>query len=150
MYYLMDEKDFKILELLREHGEYTTRQISKNTNLPPTTVHNRIKKLREVGIIKKFTIELDHAKINRGFMAYVMISVNLPLLKAKGKTQHDLARELKKLPFVERVDIVSGDTDIVSVVRVKDVDEFDRFLLNNLHKVEGIDRTQSLIVIHSN
>ena len=148
MEYKMDEKDRQILEILKEHGDYTTRQISKKTLLPVTTVHNRIKKLNEQKIIKKFTVELDNSKIGKGFLVYVLISANLQFLKQKKTTQYDLAEELRKFSFVERADIVSGGTDIVAVIRVTDVSEFDKVLLRRIQLIEGIDKTQSLIVIH--
>lgn len=144
----IDEKDWMILGILKEHSDYTTRQISKKTLLPITTVHHRIKRLKQEGIIKKFSIELDHVKTENNFVAYVLMSVNLELLKQKKKTQYDLAKEIGRFHFVERVDIVSGGTDIVTVVRVKDVREFDNILLSKLQLVEGIEKTQSLIVIH--
>ncbi|MGV8150504.1 MAG: Lrp/AsnC family transcriptional regulator [Candidatus Woesearchaeota archaeon] len=145
----IDKKDEKIIEILKDHAEFTTRQISKKTLLPVTTVHNRIRKLRKDGIIRKYTVKLDNEKLGKNFVSYVLISVNLPILKQKHKTQLDLANELKKFYFVERADIVTGGTDIVAIVRVKDVKEFDDCLLNKLQLIEGIDRTQTLIVIHS-
>ncbi len=146
----LDEKDRKILEILQDHAEYTTRQIAKKTLLPATTIHNRIRKLREEGIIQKFTVKLDRQKVGKGFAAYVLISANLTLLKQKKKTQHDLARELRHFPFVERVDIVSGGTDMVAIIAVKDVAEFDKVLLEKIQLLEGIEKTQSMIVIHGN
>lgn len=149
MTYEMDEKDLKIIEILKDHSEYTTRQIAKKTLLPPTTIHNRIKKLKAEGIIKKFTIEPDYSKINKGFLVYVLISANLGVLKEKKKTQYDIVKELRKMYFIERADVVSGGTDIVAIVRVKDVAEFDKVLLGKIQLLDGIEKTQSLIVIHS-
>ncbi|MEK6969225.1 MAG: Lrp/AsnC family transcriptional regulator [Nanoarchaeota archaeon] len=146
--YEIDEKDQKIIELLQEHGDYTTRQIAKHTLLPITTIHNRIKKLKQEGVIKKFTVELDYAQINKGLLVYILISVDLQLLKQKKKTQYDVAKDLRSFYFVEKADIVSGGTDLVVTVRVKDVEELDKVLLKKLQLVEGIEKTQSLIVIH--
>ena len=144
----LDEKDQKILEVLQEHAEYTTRQIAKKTLLPATTIHHRIQKLRKEGIIRKYTVRLDWGKVGKGFVAYVLIFADLSLLKQKKKTQHDLAEELRRFSFIERVDIVSGGTDLVAIIRVKDVEEFDKVLLGKLQLVEGIEKTQSMIVIH--
>lgn len=148
MTYKMNEKDRKIIEVLKEHSDYTTREIAKKTLLAPTTVHNRVRKLKGEGVIKKFTIEIDNEKVGKNFVAYILISANLTLLKQKGKTQYDLAREMRKFYFIERVDIVSGPVDLVAVGRVKDVEEFDKVLLGRLQLLEGIDKTQSLIVLH--
>ncbi len=144
----LDEKDLKILEILQEHAEYTTRQIAKKTLLPATTIHHRIQKLKAEGIIRKYTVKLDWSKLGKSFIAYVLISVSLPLLKQKKKTQYDVAREIKRFSFVERADIVSGGADLVCILRVKDVEEFDKVLLGKLQLVEGVEKTQSLIVIH--
>ena len=148
MTYTIDEKDLKILEVLQDHAEYTTRQIAKKTLLPVTTIHHRIRKLRQEGIIRKYTVRLDWDKVGKGFVAYVLISANLLLLRQKKKTQYDLAKELRGFEFVERADIVSGGTDIVAIVRVKNVEEFDKVLLGKLQLIEGIEKTQSMIVIH--
>ncbi len=144
----IDEKDRKILEVLQEHADYPTRQIAKKTGLPITTVHNRIQKLKKEKIIKRFTVDLDYHRLDAGFRAYVLVSVNLSLLKQKNKSQYNVAKEIRNFPFVERVDIVSGGTDLVTMIRVKDVTEFDQVLLTKLQRIEGIDKTQSLIVIH--
>ncbi len=144
----MDEKDRKIIEVLKEHGDFTTRQISKKTLLPPTTIHNRIKSLKKEGVIRKYTIEVDNKKMDKGLLVYILISANLAALKAKQKSQYDIAKEMKRLPFVERVDIVSGGTDLVAMVRAKDVEEYDKILLEKIQLIEGIDNTQSLIVLH--
>jgi len=148
MTYKLDEKDKKIIEILEEHADFTTRQIAKQTLLPTTTIHNRIKKLKKLGIIKKFTIVLDDHQVDRGYIAHILIKTDLRLLKQKKKTQHDVASDLKKLYFVYKVDIVSGGTDIIVLVKVRDVKEFDKILLGKLQLVEGIENTTTLTVIH--
>ncbi len=148
MGYIMDKKDWQIIEILKNHSDFTTRQIAKKTLLPATTIHNRIRKLKSEGIIKKFTIELDHDKVQNNFVSYVLITANLPLLKQKRKSQYDLIKEIRKFEFVEKADIVSGGTDIIAIIRVKDVKEYDKALLGKIQNIEGIDKTQSLIVIH--
>ncbi len=145
---VLDEKDRRILGVLREHAEYTTRQMAKKTLLPITTVHHRIQKLKLQGVIRKYTVEVDGQRVGEGFAAYVLVSVNLPLLRLKKKTQYDVVRDLKKFSFVKRADIVSGGTDVVVFLRVRDVEEFDSVLLGKIQLVEGIEKTQSLIVIH--
>ncbi len=144
----LDSKDKKILDILKYNADYSTRQIAKKTLLPITTVHNRIQKLKREGVIKRFTVELDYSKLGQNFVAYILVSASLPLLKQKKKTQYNLAKEIRKFEFVERVDIVGGGTDIIARVRVSGVEEFDKILLGKLQLIEGIDKTQSLIVIH--
>ena len=77
MEHKLDKKDLQILEILKNNYEYTTREIARKTLLPVTTIHNRIKKMRKTGVIKKYTIEPDYKKINKGFLVYVLITANL-------------------------------------------------------------------------
>ncbi|MFH1770636.1 MAG: Lrp/AsnC family transcriptional regulator [archaeon] len=148
MIYKIDGKDKEIIGILEKHGDYTTRQIARKTLIPPTTINNRIRKLKKEGIIKNFTVNLDYKKIDRGFLVYILVSADILTLKEKKKSQYDIAKQLMKFDFVEKADIVSGGTDIVAIVRVKDVDEFDNALLEHIQNIEGVRNTQSLIVIH--
>ncbi len=149
MIYKIDNIDQKIIEILKNYGEFTTRKIAKKLLMPTTTVYNRMKRLKKEQIIRNFTINLDYKKLGKNFVAYVLISVNLPLLKQKKKSQYDLMNEMKKFPFVEHVDIVSGTVDMIGIVRVADVEEFDWAITQKIQLLEGVNRTQSLIVIHS-
>ena len=145
---ILDDKDKKILEILKEHSDYTTRQIAKKILLPITTIYNRIKKLKKDGIIKKFTIDLDNKKIGKSFAVIILVSVDYKSLRDLKKDQHYLAKQISRLLEVESVNIVTGGTDLVVKIRVKDVEEYDNFLLNKFQNISGIDKTQSLVVIH--
>lgn len=144
----MDEKDKKIIGILKDNSRLSTREISKKTGIPITTVHKRIRKLKEKKIIKKFTVELDNKQIGKNISAYVLVSADLKLLKQKNKTQYDVLKELKRIDCVEKADIVVGISDIAAFVRAKDVEELDKILLGKIQNIEGVSNTQTLIVIH--
>jgi len=144
----MDDKDKNILQILREDSSLTTREIAKKTLIPITTVHKRIKKLKEKGIIKGYTIELDNEKVGKNFCAYIIVTSAIEKLRELSMNQYDLIKKIKNLEEVESADIVVGNGDIVVKARVKDVKEYDNFLLNKLHKIKGITNTNTLTVIH--
>ena len=143
-----DEKDYAILDELKAHGEWTVRKIAKKTGLAPTTVHARIRKLRQAGVIKRFTIDIDHKKLGMGIGAIILVSADLRQLKQRQKTQYDLANEIKKLHGIQRVDIVTGISDLVARARVRDMEELDRLLLQKLQLLEGVSKTQTMIIMH--
>ncbi len=143
-----DDKDLAILEILEKHSDYTVRQIAKRTLLAPTTVHARIKKLKKSGVIKRFTVDIDEAKLGRKLGAYIMISADIKILKEKHRTQYDLFEEIKRLPGVRKVHIVTGGTDLIAHVRVKDIEQFDRLLMEKLQMLEGVSKTQTMIIMH--
>jgi len=143
----LDEKDLQVLEELKQNAKRTTSQISKRINLPITTVHNRIKKLEKLGIIKRYTVELDYKKLGKPVAAYVMITVVYMLPSGIKVMQEDIAKEIKGFAEVESVELLTGGTDILAKVRVKDIEELNEFIIRKLRKIEGVDKAQTSVVL---
>lgn len=143
----LDEKDLHVLEELRQNAKRTTSQISKRINIPITTVHNRIKKLEKLGIIKHYTVEVDHAKLGKPISAYIMVSVVYMLPSGIKLSQEDVAKHIKGIAGVESVEIMTGETDLLVKIRIKDIEELNDFVIRKLRKVEGVDKTRTMIVL---
>lgn len=111
-------------------------------------MHHRIKKLEKAGIIKGYTVSLDNKKLGKGLAAYVLVFVDYKLLKQIKLSQHDIARKLKKHELVEETDMVTGLADIILKIRVKDIDEMDEFVTKYLRNIDGIEKTQTMVVLH--
>ena len=77
----LDKKDLKILDVLYANSDWPVRKVAKFTQLPITTVHNRIIKLKKTGVIQKYTIVPDYKKLDKSFVAYILISADLKYLK---------------------------------------------------------------------
>lgn len=138
----------EILRILKQNSSLPTREIAKLARIPITTVHNRIKKLKDEGVITKFTIEVDNKKLGKGMSAYILVSADLKTLKEKKKTQYDILNQLYRIPNVEKADIVTGGTDIVLFIRFGSIEELDKVLLGKIQTIDGIINTRTLTVIH--
>ncbi len=145
----LDEKDMKVLNLLRENAKLTTQQISKKTLIPVTTVYNRIKKMEKMGVIQKYTVDIDQKKIGKNIKAIILITVSYLLPNGRKISQTELAKKISKHPYAENVDIVTGGTDIVLTVNVDSVEKLNDFIINELREIDGIDKTQTMIVLSS-
>lgn len=145
----LDEKDYKVIDILKENSNLTTHKISKKLNIPITTIHNRIKKLEKLGIIKNYTVNIDYKKLNLGITSYILVSVMYTLPSGEKVKQEHVAQQIKKLKGVEEVNIVTGGTDIIIKIRVKDVDELNDFVIKKLRAIKGVDKTQTMIVLSS-
>ena len=146
IYMKLDEKDLKVLNILKKNAELTSSQISKKTGIPITTVHNRIKKLKQSGIIKNYTVNIDFEKIGKQLTAYILITVNQSML-GKKISQHDIGKKLKLFGEVESADIVAGGTDMIIKVRSESMPKLNEFITEKLRNIEGIDKTQTLMVL---
>jgi len=144
----IDEKDLRILDELKENSKRTTSRIGKKTGLPITTVHNRIKRMERQGIIKKYTIELDYPKLGKTITAYIMIHVIYMLPNGLKISQEDVAKDIKAMSGVERVEILAGGMDILVKLHVNDVEELNEFVIKKLRKIDGVDKTQTLVVLN--
>ena len=104
-------------------------------------------RLKKTGIIKGFTVVLDNKKIGKSISAYVFLMVNYKLLKQKNTTQQKLAEELSKQNYVENVSLITGTTDIILKLNVPDIEQLDEFVTKFLRNVDGIERTQTMIIL---
>ena len=145
---MVDDKDLKILELLKSNARLTTKQISKKTLLPITTVHNRIKKLENLGVIKNYSVVIDHRKIGKTISAYILMNINYIYLKEKNLTQHQLAQQLSSHPFVDKISMVTGETDMILKVIVNDVSQLDEFVTKYLRNIDGVQRTKTMLILN--
>jgi DNA-binding Lrp family transcriptional regulator len=144
---LIDEKDKKILGILQENSNLSTYKISKKTLIPVTTVNNRIKKLKKIGVIKKFTIEIDKNKLGFKLAAYILINISLRELKEAKMTTKDIVRIIKKNPNIESVDNVTGDVDIILKIRAVDINEVNDYVVNTLGELKGVEKTKTALIL---
>ena len=144
---MVDNKDMLILNALKEDAKASIAKIAKKTGLPGTTVHNHIKRMRKKGIIKAYTIKVDNKKLGLGIAAYIEITVDYNFLKQNKMSQHELAEQIGKLPFVEQVSILAGGCDIIVKTRVKDIDGLNNFVTNELRNYDGVEKTQTMVIL---
>lgn len=136
---IIDEKDILILEALKEDSHSSIQKIAKKTGIPPVTVHNRIKKLRAEGVIEKYTIKINKAKLGRSMVAYVII-------KAMPKSDHvALLEKIMKHELAYDGSAITGEFDLIIKIQVKDVDELNLFTLKFLRTFDEVSQTQTMI-----
>lgn len=141
----LDDKDLRLLKELRRDGKATSGMLAKRTGIPTTTVHNRIRRLEEDGIVLGYKPVLNHKRLGFGLQALVFITAQSG--GERGADQEQIARAALKLPGVERVSILTGVFDLVLNVRVPDVDALEHLLIKSLRKLAGVDKTQTMIVL---
>jgi Lrp/AsnC family transcriptional regulator, leucine-responsive regulatory protein len=144
---ILDEKDKKILTLLIENSNLSTQKIAKKTNIAITTVHNRIKKLKKLGVIKNYTINVDKKKLGKNLFAYILVDVDNKALKNSKISQEQLARKIKNIDIVEEVSVIGGGSDIILKVSVEDIDQLNDFIMNKLRSFDAVDSTKTMIVL---
>jgi len=115
----MDNKDIQILKLLKDDARLSIRDIAKKTTIRPSTVHQRITKLRKGGVIEKFTVKLNNQAVNESFIVFVWIKT-----KPSAVIQRFISSD-----HVKEVFGVTGEYDLMLKMKFKDVVEFNDFII---------------------
>lgn len=118
----IDATDRSILGLLRENARRTFGEIGQRVGLSAPAVKRRVDRLEERGVIRGYTIQVDHAKLGRPLEAFTE-------LRFAGSARVDAIAAIGDgIPEVEAVFTVAGDPDALAWIRVRDVDELKRVI----------------------
>jgi Lrp/AsnC family transcriptional regulator, leucine-responsive regulatory protein len=137
MLIMIDEKDKMILNELKKNSRNSTKNISKKTQIPRVTVHDRIQKMKSKGVIKKFSVSIDYKKT--GFSTEVFIFVGFQANVEV--SQRELAKRIGKLSGVSEVHIISGEYDLLLKVRGISLEEIGKLVVDNIRTFKGVGRT---------
>ena len=142
---MMNSKDERILNELVKDGRKSVVQIASELDLPRATVQERLKKLVESGVIRRFVAVPDYSKIGRQVTAYVFVT-----FRSEEKiSQHSLAEQISKIPGVYEVSVISGEWDILLKVRAGSVEEIGALVVDRLRAMKGIEKTETCVAFQT-
>jgi len=136
---LIDPVDQRILALLRENARMSTAQLGRRLGVSRTTVHSRIERLLARRVITGFTVRMGADQERDQIQAQVMVA-------AVQKVLARVEAALRALPEVRKLYSVSGQHEFIAIVVTDSVGEMDQ-LLDRIGTIEGVDRTESSIVL---
>ncbi len=135
----IDEKDLKIIQILMKNARTPYSAISKELGISDVAVIKRIRKLEKMGVIKKYTLEVDASKI--GYTAKSITGVNV-----KPEKLFDVLDALKEMEAVKYLAITSGDHHIIAVIWASDQEELKE-VHNKISKMDGVESVRPAVVI---
>ena len=138
MKFKLDATDQSILDMLIENTRTPFTDIAKKHVISAGTVHVRVKKMEEAGIITGSSLRLDYNKLGYSFIAYVGIY----LLKTS-QTQFVLER-INEIPYVTVAHVTTGKFNIFCKIRAKNTTHAKE-IIYKLDDIEGVTRTETMI-----
>jgi len=133
----LDEIDYSLIDALRKDARQTIAELSTQLGVPRATVHERIVRMKKAGVIKRFTIEQDYSKTGLPTLSFVFASY----IQAARTDQHEVARQVSKIPGVLGVYIISGEWDLLIKVRGKSIEDIGTLILDRIRNTPGIAKT---------
>ena len=138
-----DKTDMAILRILLEDSRRTLQEIGAEVGLSPTTCWSRLKRLEAEGVIKRYTVDVDPAKL--GYRDSVI--VQLTLESHTDDTLYAFGQVLATIPEIQEAYLVSGDYDYYIRIAVRDTRDYERLLREKLYKIPGIRHSKSHFVL---
>jgi Lrp/AsnC family leucine-responsive transcriptional regulator len=129
----LDDKDIKILDILKQNSRTSIRNIAKKTKIRPSTVHQRMTVLKKKGVIEKYTAKLDNKEIGESFIVFLFV-----------KTKPNAVLDSFNDPHIKEVFGITGEHDLLLKLKFKDIEEFNDFLLK-FRKEKPIENTLTQI-----
>ena len=137
----VDAVDRKLLGLLLEDATRSYAELGQLVHLSPPAVHERVRKLRRLGVIKRTTVSLEPTLLGRPLLAFVEVETT-----GWGKTPQMLA--LRADPRVEEMHSVTGDACVLLKVRCADTRDLED-LLRVIYDIPGVKGTRSTVALQS-
>ena len=135
----LDKLDHQIIQHMMSDANISYAELGKKFFVSAGTIHVRIQKLQDAGIVKGTRFNVDFKKL--GFDVIAFIGIYL-----KERSLYDaVAKELQKIPHIVRLNYTTGNYSMFAEIVCKDIAELRHVLHDELQKVKGIERTETLI-----
>lgn len=137
----LDAKDRKILGLVQRDGKMSQAEVAKRVGLSTAAVNERLKKLEQSGVIRRFAAIVDPQAVGAQVTAFVEVFIEHPRFEAAF-----LARALE-LDEVLEIHHITGEFSLLMKVRVHDIQSLQQLLLHQLNGMDGVRQTRTIMVL---
>ena len=139
----LDPIDHRILDFIQQDGRITNQALAQACNLSPAACFDRVKRLRQRGVVRGYTALLDPEQLGCGLMIFVEVLLD--------RTTDDVftafANHVKQVPQVLECHMVAGGFDYLLKVRVADMPAYRMFLGDILTAMPGVRETRTYAVL---
>jgi Lrp/AsnC family transcriptional regulator for asnA, asnC and gidA len=135
----LDKLDLQIISAMMEDAGISYADLGKNLSVSGGTIHVRIKKLQESGIVKGTRLNVELKELGYDITAFVGIYLE------KSSLYDTVAKDLKRIPEIVRLNYTTGNYSMFIEIVCRDITQLRHVLHDELQKIKGIERTETLI-----
>ncbi len=135
----VDNVDLKILEILMQDAKKPYTEVAKRAFVSGGTVHVRMSKMEEAGIVEKTTLKVNYAKLGYDITAFIGIFLQ------KSALYEQVMTRLKTIPEVTSIHYTTGNYSMFVKIHCKDTIHLKLVLHDKIQQIEGIERTETMI-----
>src|SRR3954468_47087 len=135
----LDKLDLQIIQAMTENAGISYADLGKKLFVSGGTIHVRIKKLEEAGIVKGTKLNVDIKQLGYDVIAFIGIFLE------KSSLYDTVAKELRKIPEIVRLNYTTGNYSMFAEIVCKNIQQLRFVLHDELQKIKGIERTETFI-----
>jgi DNA-binding Lrp family transcriptional regulator len=136
----MDDIDRELVALLQRDATQPYAALGRAVGLSAGAVHERVRKLRERGVIRRTTVEADPAALGLGVLAFVMVD--------SSAWMGDSADAFAAIPEIQEAHVIAGSASVMVKVRTSTTEQLQD-VLRRLYTVEGVSGTRATVVLET-
>ena len=143
MAYVLDKKDSTLLKHMQNNARLTSAELGKLVDLSPSGVQKRLRKLEENGIVERYATMLNRKRLGYDLLVFVKVII-------QGHTKKLIAEfdnAIRQMPEVLESHRIIGDADYLLKVVVRDREQLDQFLMEQLLSLGSVARVSSYLVL---
>ena len=139
----LDTTDMQILRTLQNNAKLTTKELADAVHLTPTPVFERQKRLERQGYIKKYVAVLDPEKLGQ----HLLVFCKVKLKHINHEIADSFTHRIQDIPEVTECYNISGAYDYLLKVRVRDMKQYQEFVLSKLGEIDSLGSIESTFVM---
>jgi Lrp/AsnC family transcriptional regulator for asnA, asnC and gidA len=136
----IDAVDLKIIDILGKDSSTTFVDIAKQIGVSDATIHIRVRRLREAGIIGNFTISVDNNRLGYDHLAFMGINVEPGFAE-------DVTKDLSSLHEILEIHEMHNRFDLLLKIRAKDLNELRDIVVNKVRTLPHILETDLMTIL---
>lgn len=135
----LDDLDIQILSILMEEASVPYTEIAKRLEVSGGTIHVRMKKMEELGVIRGTNLQVNPQKVGYDITAFLGIYLE------KGSQYKLAVEQLRAIPEIVELHYCTGTYSMFAKIICKDTNHLRQVLNEGIQSVEGIQRTETII-----
>jgi Lrp/AsnC family transcriptional regulator for asnA, asnC and gidA len=138
--FVLDDVDLKIIEILKKDSRTPYTEVASAIGVSDSTIHVRLKKLKDEGVLLRYTIEINEEYFGKKVQGLVMINVS------PGHLEEVISR-LKIINNINKIFETHGVNDLVALIYANDLDDL-RQVLMEIRKIENVSSTELTTILN--
>lgn len=139
--FMLDDVDKKILEVILRKADLNLKDIADSIGVSKSTVHNRLRRMRDENYLKGFFPLINHDMLNQQVTAITLIRA-----KYGPEYSQEVGKKLAEIKGTWGVYFVIGEQDFIVLIRAKSKSELSE-IVNKLAQLDGIERSNTIMVL---